>query len=96
MTAPKPALHGEQCGVGTILCAYLHGANWELIKEVLSKIGAPTNATELGIEPKYVVEALTKAHTIRPDRYTILGESGLTKEAAQRVVTITGVANFGK
>jgi len=91
MTAPKPALHGEQCGVGTILCAYLHGANWELIKEVLHKIGAPTNSTELGIEPKYVLEALTKAHTIRPERYTILGESGLTKEAAQRVATITGV-----
>ena len=92
MTAPKPALHGEQCGVGTILCAYLHGANWELIRDVLKKIGAPTNADELGIEPKYVVEALTKAHTIRPERYTILGESGLTKEAAQRVVNITGVA----
>ena len=91
MTAPKPALHGEQCGIGTILCAYLHGANWELIKEVLHKIGAPTNATELGIESKYILEALTKAHTIRPERYTILGESGLTKEAAQRVANITGV-----
>lgn len=91
MTAPKPALHGEQCGIGTILCAYLHGANWELIKEVLHKIGAPTNATELGIESKYILEALTKAHTIRPERYTILGESGLTNEAAQRVANITGV-----
>ena len=93
MTAPKPALHGEQCGIGTIMCAYLHGANWELIKEVLHKIGAPTNAAELGIEPKYVLEALTKAHTIRPERYTILGESGLTKEAAQRVAAITGVVS---
>ena len=91
MNAPRPALHGEQCGVGTILCAYLHGANWELIKEVLHKIGAPTNAAELGIEPKYVLEALTNAHTIRPERYTILGESGLTKAAAERVATITGV-----
>lgn len=91
MTAPRPALHGEQCGVGTILCAYLHGANWELIREVLHKIGAPTTATELGIEPNYVVDALTKAHTIRPERYTILGESGLTREAAERVATITGV-----
>ena len=91
MTAPRPALHGEQCGVGTILCAYLHGANWELIKEVLHKIGAPTTATELQIEPKYIVDALTKAHTIRPERYTILGESGVTREAAERVATITGV-----
>jgi glycerol-1-phosphate dehydrogenase [NAD(P)+] len=93
MIAPKPALHGEQCGVGTILCAYLHGANWELIKDVLHKIGAPTNASELEVEPKHIVEALTKAHSIRPERYTILGESGLTTEAAERVATITGVTD---
>jgi glycerol-1-phosphate dehydrogenase [NAD(P)+] len=91
MIAPKPALHGEQCGVGTIMCAYLHGANWPLIKDVLNKIGAPTTAKELGIDPDYVVEALTKAHSIRPERYTILGESGLTKEAAFRVASVTGV-----
>jgi glycerol-1-phosphate dehydrogenase [NAD(P)+] len=91
MIAPKPALHGEQCGVGTIMCAYLHGANWQLIKDVLRRIGAPTTAKELGIDSECVVEALTKAHSIRPERYTILGESGLTKEAAQRVASITGV-----
>jgi glycerol-1-phosphate dehydrogenase [NAD(P)+] len=71
----------------------LHGANWELIRDVLRKIGAPTTATELGIDAEYIVEALTKAHSIRPDRYTIFGDSGLTKEAAVRVATITGVIN---
>jgi glycerol-1-phosphate dehydrogenase [NAD(P)+] len=91
MIAPKPALHGEQCGVGTIMCAYLHGANWQLIKEVLHRIGAPTTAKELDVDPEYVVEALTKAHSMRPERYTILGESGLTKEAAHRLASVTGV-----
>jgi glycerol-1-phosphate dehydrogenase [NAD(P)+] len=91
MVAPKPALHGEQCGVGTIMCAYLHGANWQLIEDVLHRIGGPTTAKELGIGAEYIIEALTKAHSIRPERYTILGESGLTKEAAQRVASITGV-----
>ena len=91
MMAPSPALHGEQCGVGTILCAYLHGANWQLIRDVLHKIGAPTSAAELGVDSKYVVEALTKAHSIRPERYTILGDSGLTREAAERVASMTGV-----
>jgi glycerol-1-phosphate dehydrogenase [NAD(P)+] len=91
MIAPKPALHGEQVGVGTIMCAYLHGANWQLIKDVLHLVGAPTTAKELGIDSEYVVEALTKAHSIRPERYTILGESGLTKEAAEKVASITGV-----
>jgi glycerol-1-phosphate dehydrogenase [NAD(P)+] len=91
MVAPRPALHGEQCGVGTIMCAYLHGANWQLIKDVLHRIGAPTTAGELGIEPEYILKALTMAHSIRPERYTILGESGLTKEAAERVAKLTGV-----
>jgi glycerol-1-phosphate dehydrogenase [NAD(P)+] len=91
MIAPKPALHGEQCGVGAIMCAYLHGANWQLIKEVLHRIGAPTTAKELNVDSQYVVEALTKAHSMRPERYTILGESGLTKEAAHKLASVTGV-----
>jgi len=89
--APKPAMHGEQCGVGTIMCAYLHGANWELIKDVLHRIGAPTTAKELDIDSEHIIEALTRAHSMRPERYTILGESGLTKEAAHRVASVTGV-----
>ena len=91
MIAPKPALHGEQCGVGTIMCAYLHGANWQLIKDVLNTIACPTTAKQLGVDPEYVIKALTMAHSIRPERYTILGESGLTKEAAERVAKLTGV-----
>ena len=91
MIAHQPAFHGEQCGVGTIMCSYLHGANWQLIKDFLQKIGGPTTAKELGVGPEDILQALTMAHSIRPDRYTILGESGLTKEAAQKVATITGV-----
>jgi glycerol-1-phosphate dehydrogenase [NAD(P)+] len=90
MIAPKPALHGEQCGVGTIMMMYLHGGDWERIREGLKKLHAPTNAAELGIEDKYILEALLLAHTIRPERYTILG-SGLTPEAAERVAKITKV-----
>jgi len=41
---PHPALHGEQCGVGTIMMAYLHGAEWEMIRDALKKVGAPTTA----------------------------------------------------
>ncbi|ASJ07464.1 NAD(P)-dependent glycerol-1-phosphate dehydrogenase [Thermococcus pacificus] len=91
MIAPKPALHGEQVGVGTIIMAYLHGLKWERVRETLKRVGAPTNAYELGIEPELVIEALTIAHTIRPERYTILGKDGLTREAAEKAAKITGV-----
>ena len=91
MVAPKPALHGEQVGVGAIMMSYLHGRNWRAIRDVLRRAGAPTNARELGIEDKYIVEALTIAHKIRPERYTILGDRGLSWEAAERLVRVTEV-----
>ncbi|MEM4577087.1 MAG: NAD(P)-dependent glycerol-1-phosphate dehydrogenase [Candidatus Nezhaarchaeales archaeon] len=90
MIAPKPALHGEQCGIGTIMMAYIHGMKWKKIKKVLKTIGAPTTAKELGIDDEYIVRALVEAHKIRP-RYTILGDTGLTWEAAMRIAKDTGV-----
>ncbi len=91
MVAPKPALHGEQVGVGTIMMSYLHGMKWSRIKRVLKRVGAPTTARELGIPDKYIIEALLIAPRIRPERYTILGEKGLTREAAIELAKITGV-----
>ena len=88
--AQRP-LHGEQCGVGAILMTYLHGGNWELIKNTLKKIGAPTTSEELGVSKKKIIEALVRATEIRPDRYTILGERGLTEEAAHALAKTTGV-----
>lgn len=90
LVAPKPALHGEQCGVGVIMMSYLHKMKWRVIKKVLKTIGAPTTAGELGIDDSYIVKALTIAHKIR-NRYTILGESGLSEEAAERLAKVTGV-----
>ncbi len=88
--APKPALHGEQCGVGTIMMMYLHGGNWQEIRSALKTIGAPVSAADLGIEEEYIIKALVYAHKIRPERYTILG-TGLTTEAAEKAAKITKV-----
>jgi len=90
--APKPALHGEQCGVGTIMMAYLHDSriSWKEIKKTLVTLGAPTTAEELGVEPKHIIKALTIAHTIR-DRFTILGSEGLTEKAAEQLATVTEI-----
>ncbi len=91
ITAPKPALHGEQCGVGTIMMMYLHGGDWKFIRDTLKTIKAPTTAKEMGIDAEYIIDALTMAHTIRKERYTILGDRGLTKEAAEEIAVNTGV-----
>ncbi len=88
--APNRALHGEMVGVGTIMMVYLHGGEWEHIRHVLKSIGAPTTAKELGVEEKEIIWALTHAHKMRK-RYTILGDKGLSKEAALQVARITKV-----
>ena len=88
---PGKALHGEQCGVGSIMTMYLHGGDWEAIRDALRQIGAPTTARELGISAEDVVDALSHAHEIRSDRFTILGEGGISEEVAETVARATGV-----
>ena len=46
--APGKALHGELCGIGTIVMMYLHGGDWQMIKGALHNTGAPTSAYEVG------------------------------------------------
>ncbi len=88
--APHPAMHGEQCGVGTMMMMYLHGGSWNTIRRALHLVRAPTTAEGLGIEGEYIIEALTSAHTIR-DRFTILGTQGLSEDAARSLAQNTGV-----
>jgi glycerol-1-phosphate dehydrogenase [NAD(P)+] len=89
----KHAMHGEQCGVGTILTAYLQKSNWQRIKITLKQIGAPTTAAELGIEDADVVKALEMAAKIRPERYTILHKLNLNTEACKKTAKATGIIN---
>src|SRR2546422_939676 len=89
--AKKPGLHGEQCGVGTIMMMYLHAGNWQEVRDALLTIGAPTTARALGVTDDEVVQALVHAHEVNKERYTILGDEGLTLEAAERLAKITKV-----
>lgn len=89
--APGKALHGEQCGVGSIMMMYLHGGDWQRLRNALRMIGAPTTAKELGVSEEQLIEALVHAHELRKDRYTILGDRGLTREAAESLARITNV-----
>jgi len=91
MIRPNQALHGEQCGVGAIMMAYLHRANWRRIRDTLTKLGAPTKARELGMTKEDVIKALEMATTMRPERYTILNELNLTREACERLAKTTEV-----
>ncbi len=88
---PNCSMHGERCGVGTIMMAYLHKAKWQRVKATLEKLGAPTNARELGVEEEQVVKALAMAATIRPERYTILNKLNLDSKAYESLARTTEV-----
>ncbi|MCP1662423.1 glycerol-1-phosphate dehydrogenase [NAD(P)+] [Methanocalculus sp. AMF5] len=78
-------LHGEACGIGTIISMYLHGGDWRGIRDSLRKIGAPTTPADVGIPDTVVAEALVRAKEIRPERFTIF-DMGITAESAASLV----------
>jgi len=88
---PNHGMHGERCGVGTIMMTYLHGGNWKRIRDALKKLGAPTSAGELGVEREDVLKALMKATSIRPERYTILNKLNLRRQSYEHLAKVTHV-----
>jgi glycerol-1-phosphate dehydrogenase [NAD(P)+] len=88
---PNHSMHGERCGVGTIMMAYLHGLNWKRIRNALRDLGAPTCARELDVENDEVLRALENAVTIRPERYTILNKLNLCREGYEHLARVTEV-----
>jgi glycerol-1-phosphate dehydrogenase [NAD(P)+] len=89
MIRPNSSMHGQQCGVGSIMMAYLHEAGWEHIRETLKKLEAPTTARELGVEDQNIVKALEMASKIRPERYTILNKRKLDLDACEKLAKTT-------
>ena len=84
-----PALHGEQCGLGSIVTMYLHEGNWEKIRDTLKAVNAPINSSELGIDDDIVLNAFLNSKEIRPQRVTILDKSN--QKQIEEAALATGV-----
>ena len=89
--APGIGLHGEKCGIGSIMMAKLQGQDWKKIVKTLKDVGAPTTAKQIGLKSDMIVEALMIAQGLRPKRYTILKEIKMTKKVAMNLAKITKV-----
>lgn len=81
----KALIHGETVGLGTALLAPLHGIDREYVLDALDRASLPTSFADLGVTREEVVKALTVAHEMR-NWYTILGDRGIGREAAERLV----------
>ncbi len=83
--APGTILHGEACGIGSIISMYLHGGDWKGIRDSLRMIGAPVTPKEARLSDQIVAEALVRAKEIRPERFTIF-DMGITEASAATLV----------
>lgn len=83
-------LHGEYCGLGSIMMEYLQVGERGRVRQLLEKAGAPTSAAEIGIDKSVVIRALTTAHKMR-GWYTVLGTSGLSEASAERLARYTHI-----
>jgi glycerol-1-phosphate dehydrogenase [NAD(P)+] len=89
--APGIGLHGEKCGIGSIMIAKLQGQDWKKIVKTLKDVGAPTTAKQIGLKPDVIIKALTIAQGLRPERYTILKEIKMTEKRARSLAKSTKV-----
>ena len=85
----SPALHGEQCGLGSIVTMYLHGGDWMRIRDTLRAVNAPINSKELGIDEQTILNAFLSSKEIRPQRFTILDKSN--QKQIEEAALATGV-----
>jgi len=78
------ALHGEKCALGALIMSFYHDKDYYLVMQSLLNLGLPTNAEQIKIPPKVLVEAVIRAHKMRR-RYTILNKLGINKRKRSKV-----------
>jgi glycerol-1-phosphate dehydrogenase [NAD(P)+] len=71
---PGLASHGEQVGLGSLFCTFLREdeSGFRDLRATLARHGLARTPSELGLSDEDFAEAVTRAPSTRPDRYTIL------------------------
>ena len=68
---------------------YLHGGDWERIRDTLLAVDAPVNSKEIGIDNDIILKAFINSKEIRPQRLTILDK--ISKKEIEEAALTTGV-----
>lgn len=67
----SPLPHGIQVGISTLYVMELRGKETNSLREFFMKVGFPTKLEELGISTEIFNEAVKKAPSMRPERFTL-------------------------
>jgi glycerol-1-phosphate dehydrogenase [NAD(P)+] len=79
------ANHGELAGAAALFTAFLRGNQVQagLIDACLARHGLPRLPKDLGLDADQFTQAVMRAPSTRPDRYTILEHLALDEQAAK-------------
>ena len=82
---PDTAGHGELAGAASLFTSFLQGneAQAALIDGCLTHHGLPRTPRELGLDEEQFAQAVLRAPSTRPDRYTILEHLDLDEEGVR-------------
>ena len=82
----RARLHGEQVALGTLIASAAHGEVPAELRAAYEALGLPRRCEDLELETAEVVEAVMAAPATRPERYTILDETDLSRAAVEELV----------
>ena len=82
---PDSAGHGELAGAASLFTSFLRGdeAQTALIDGCLTRHGLPRTPRELGLDEDEFAQAVLRAPSTRPDRYTILEHLDLDEQGVR-------------
>jgi glycerol-1-phosphate dehydrogenase [NAD(P)+] len=83
-------MHGEQCGIASILTTYLHKKDWKWVKDSLEKVGAPVKLRQIGVTKDQFLEAVLLSPKIR-NRYGIVHKASLKIKRLEEIVQELGL-----
>jgi len=81
-------LHGEQVALGTLVTTVARGESPAEFRAAFRRCGLPTHPADLGLPTELMVEAVMGAPATRPNRYTILDETDLSRPAVIELLTL--------
>jgi len=79
-------LHGEQVALGTLITYAARGSTPTVVTRAYESWDLPRRAADLGLSTDVLVDAVRRAPSTRPSRYTILNEIDLGRSAVEELV----------
>jgi glycerol-1-phosphate dehydrogenase [NAD(P)+] len=87
MLGEGAGLHGHQVALGSLISAAAHESPLlDALQALFVRLGLPTSPEDLGLSPELLAEAIRRAPSMRPARYTVLSRLGREIPDAEELI----------